>query len=85
MRQAWLPRRRSAPLGRRCAPAVYYNNTDVRLEERPVPPVGPGEMLVRIEASGICGSDVLEWYRVPKAPIVLGHEVAGTWSRSARA
>ena len=57
--------------------AVYYNNSDVRLEERPVPAIGPGEALVHIKASGICGSDVLEWYRVPKAPIVLGHEVAG--------
>ena len=28
-------------------------------------------------ASGICGSDVIEWYRVPKAPIVLGHEATG--------
>jgi L-iditol 2-dehydrogenase len=35
-------------------------------------------MLMRIEASGICGSDVLEWYRIHKAPLVLGHEVAGT-------
>jgi len=57
--------------------AVYYNNADIRVEERAVPTVGPGETLVRIKASGICGSDVLEWYRVPKAPIVLGHEVAG--------
>ena len=57
--------------------AVYYNNHDVRLEERPVPRIGPGEILVKIIASGICGSDVLEWYRVRKAPIVLGHEIAG--------
>lgn len=56
---------------------VYYNNSDVRVEEVPVPEVGPGEVLFRTRASGICGSDVLEWYRVPKAPIVLGHEVAG--------
>lgn len=57
--------------------AVYYNNRDVRLEERPVPPIGPGELLVRVRASGICGSDVMEWYRAQKAPLVLGHEVAG--------
>jgi L-iditol 2-dehydrogenase len=57
--------------------AVYYRNSDVRLEERPVPQIGPGELLVKILASGICGSDVLEWYRMKKAPIVLGHEVAG--------
>lgn len=57
--------------------AVYYDNRDVRIEERPKPAIGPGEILMRIEASGICGSDVAEWYRLPKAPIVLGHEVAG--------
>lgn len=56
---------------------VYYNNSDVRVEEMPVPAIGPGEVLFRTKASGICGSDVLEWYRMPKAPIVLGHEVAG--------
>jgi L-iditol 2-dehydrogenase len=58
--------------------AVYYNNKDVRVEEKPVPAIGPGEALVRIEASGICGSDVMEWYRIKKAPLVLGHEIAGT-------
>lgn len=57
--------------------AMYYNNHDVRLERSPVPSVGPGELLVRIRASGICGSDVMEWYRAQKAPLVLGHEVAG--------
>jgi L-iditol 2-dehydrogenase len=56
---------------------MYYNNRDVRLEEMPVPPIGPGELLVRIEASGICGSDVMEWYRREKVPLVLGHEIAG--------
>ena len=58
--------------------AVYYNNNDVRLEEMPVPAIGPDEMLVRVEASGICGSDVMEWYRILRAPLVLGHEIAGT-------
>ena len=56
--------------------AVYYNNQDVRVEERPVPQIGPGELLMRVEACGICGSDVMEWYRIKKAPLVLGHEVA---------
>jgi L-iditol 2-dehydrogenase len=58
--------------------AVYYSNRDVRLEERPVPAIGRGEMLLRIDWSGICGSDVMEWYRRRRAPLVLGHEVAGT-------
>ena len=56
---------------------MYYNNKDIRIEEIPIPTIGPGEVLVRIEASGICGSDVMEWYRIKKAPLVLGHEIAG--------
>jgi len=57
--------------------AVYHSNNDVRLDERPRPKTGPGELLLRVEASGICGSDVMEWYRMPHAPLVLGHEIAG--------
>ena len=56
---------------------MYYNNRDVRLEEIPTPRIGPGELLVKVLASGICGSDVMEWYRIKKAPRVLGHEIAG--------
>ena len=58
--------------------AMYYNNSDVRVEEMPIPEVGPGELLLKIEASSICGSDVMEWYRIQRAPVVLGHEVAGS-------
>src|SRR4030043_2036660 len=57
--------------------AKYYNNNDIRLEELPTPKIGPGELLVRVRASGICGTDVMEWYRLPKAPRILGHEIAG--------
>jgi L-iditol 2-dehydrogenase len=57
--------------------AMYYNNRDVRLEEMPRPEIGPGELLVKVIASGICGSDVMEWYRIKRAPLVLGHEIAG--------
>ena len=57
--------------------AMYYNNHDVRLEEMAVPEIGPGELLLRVEAGGLCGSDVMEWYRIQRAPTVLGHEVAG--------
>jgi L-iditol 2-dehydrogenase len=57
--------------------AMYYNNKDVRLEEMPTPQIGPGEVLMQVEASGICGTDLLEWYRLHKAPLALGHEVAG--------
>jgi L-iditol 2-dehydrogenase len=55
--------------------AMYYNNRDVRLEELPVPKIGAGELLLRTRASGICGSDLMEWYRIKKAPLVLGHEI----------
>lgn len=56
---------------------MYYNNRDVRVEEMPIPRIGPGELLVKVKASGICGSDLMEWYRVKKAPLVLGHEITG--------
>lgn len=56
---------------------MYYSNRDLRLEELPRPQIGPGELLVRVEASGICGSDVMEWYRAGKVPLVLGHEITG--------
>lgn len=57
--------------------AMYYNNNDVRIEDMPVPTIGDAELLVKVKASGICGSDVMEWYRVKKAPKVLGHEITG--------
>lgn len=57
--------------------AMYYTNDDVRLEEAPVPSIGPGELLMRVMSSGVCGSDVMQWYRAGKTPLVLGHEVAG--------
>src|SRR5256886_4442443 len=56
--------------------AMYYANDDVRIVDVPKPHIGPGEILVHVKASGICGSDVMEWYRKPKAPLVLGHEIA---------
>ncbi len=57
--------------------ARWYNNRDIRVEEMPVPRIGPGELLVRVAACGICGSDVMEWYRIDRAPLVLGHEIGG--------
>ena len=57
--------------------AMWYNNRDVRIEKMPMPQIDPGELLVRVEACGICGSDVMEWYRLDRAPLVLGHEIGG--------
>jgi L-iditol 2-dehydrogenase len=56
---------------------MYYSNRDVRVEEVERPKAGPGELLVKVMASGICGSDVLEWYRIDRVPLVLGHEISG--------
>ncbi|MFH1354660.1 MAG: alcohol dehydrogenase catalytic domain-containing protein [Candidatus Omnitrophota bacterium] len=57
--------------------AMYYRNQDVRLEELPKPQISDDEILMKVKASGICGSDVMEWYRIKKAPLVLGHEATG--------
>ena len=57
--------------------AMYYNNNDVRIEPMPIPTITDDELLVKVKASGICGSDVMQWYREKTAPRVLGHEIAG--------
>ena len=57
--------------------AILYDVNDIRIEERPVPALSAGEVLVRTAASGICTSDVMAWYVKRKAPLVLGHEPAG--------
>lgn len=57
--------------------AVYYNNKDVRIQEMEIPKIGKDELLVKVKKSGICGSDVMEWYRIKKSPLVLGHEIVG--------
>jgi L-iditol 2-dehydrogenase len=57
--------------------AMYYNNNDIRIEEQNIPKISDDEILLKVIASGICGSDVMEWYRVKKAPLVLGHEISG--------
>ncbi|CAN5616765.1 NAD(P)-dependent alcohol dehydrogenase [soil metagenome] len=63
--------------------AARYHDAHRPLElediERPTP--GPGQVLVRVEAAGVCGTELhfLEGLLTPaKSPIVLGHEVAGT-------
>ncbi len=64
--------------------AVLYGPHDVRIEDRPVPRPGPGQLLVEIGATGICGFDVhcYEHGRigdfVVREPMVIGHESAGT-------
>ena len=57
--------------------SMWYNNKDIRMEETPTPKPGPEEILVKIISCGICGSDIVEWYRLPRAPLVQGHEIGG--------
>lgn len=57
--------------------AVYYNNKDIRLQDVPRPQIQEGEILIKVIATGICGTDVMEWYRIKKAPRILGHEISG--------
>jgi L-iditol 2-dehydrogenase len=57
--------------------AVYYNNHDVRIEDRPIPEPKNNEILVKTKACGVCVADTMEWYLTPRAPLTLGHEAAG--------
>lgn len=61
----------------------YLKVNDIRLEQRKIPEPGPGEVRLRINSVGICGSDVHYWTNgaigdfVVRAPMVLGHEASG--------
>jgi L-iditol 2-dehydrogenase len=57
--------------------AVYYKSDDIRVEEQPIPIIGPGEILVKTKACGLCGGETMDWYIEPRAPKVLGHEPTG--------
>lgn len=60
--------------------AALHAVGDLRIEERPIPQPGPGEVLVRIGVCGVCGTDAAEYDRglISTPPVVLGHEFAGT-------
>jgi L-iditol 2-dehydrogenase len=57
--------------------ARWYNNQDIRIEEMPKPAPGPQDILIKVISCGICGSDIVEWYRLPRAPLIPGHEIGG--------
>ena len=57
--------------------SMWYNNKDIRIEEAPTPKPGQKEILVKVISCGICGSDIVEWYRLPRAPLIQGHEIGG--------
>jgi L-idonate 5-dehydrogenase len=62
---------------------ILHSQRDLRIENQTLPPVGPGQVQVRVANGGICGSDLHYFQdggfgvvRV-KEPIILGHEIAG--------
>jgi L-iditol 2-dehydrogenase len=62
--------------------AVYYGPKDMRLEEATTPRIGEDEALVEMKACGVCGSDLMDWYLSSRTPLVLGHEPAGTITKT---
>jgi 2-desacetyl-2-hydroxyethyl bacteriochlorophyllide A dehydrogenase len=65
---------------------VYTRPNEVQLQERPLPDAAAGEVVLKIEAVGICGSDMHAWHGHDprrKPGLVLGHEFVGTVAQSA--
>jgi len=59
--------------------AVYRGKNDLRLEDVPVPEAAAGEMLVRVDACGICPTDLKKIQKgYLEGPRIFGHEIAGT-------
>lgn len=59
--------------------AVYRGVNDIRVETVPVPQIGLGEVLIRVAACGICGTDLKKIHTGShSAPRIFGHETAGT-------
>ena len=57
--------------------AEYHSNQDIRIKKIEKPDISENEILVKMQACGICGTDVMEWYRKKSAPRILGHEMSG--------
>ncbi|MBI4301136.1 MAG: alcohol dehydrogenase catalytic domain-containing protein [Chloroflexi bacterium] len=58
---------------------VFHGPRQMSLEDRPVPQVGPGDILIQVKATAICASDirVYKGEKDARAGVILGHEVAG--------
>src|SRR4029077_19596194 len=67
------------PIPKTMRAGVYREKGIVRVEEVPVPEVRAGEVLIRVAACGICGTDIKKIFqRYVEPPQILGHELAGT-------
>jgi L-iditol 2-dehydrogenase len=56
---------------------VFHAPGDLRVEAVSLPPLGQGDLLLRISACGLCPGEVMDWYVARKAPVPLGHEAVG--------
>ena len=73
------------PLPRTMRAGVYREKGIVRVEEVPVPEVGDGEVLIKVAACGVCGTDIKKiFYGYVAPPQILGHELAGTVAQVGR-
>lgn len=67
------------PIPKTMRAGVYRDKGIVKVEEVPVPEVGNGEVLIKVAACGVCGTDIKKiFYRYVEPPQILGHELAGT-------
>ncbi len=67
------------PIPKTMRAGVYREKGIVRVEEVPVPEVAEGEVLIRVAACGVCGTDIKKIFHAYVAPPqILGHELAGT-------
>ncbi|MDE3109942.1 MAG: alcohol dehydrogenase catalytic domain-containing protein [Acidobacteriota bacterium] len=76
---AQVDSQQTARAPKRMRAGVYRGESRVVVEEVPVPEIGPGEILFRVAACGICGTDIKKiQHGFVKPPQILGHELAGT-------
>jgi L-iditol 2-dehydrogenase len=67
------------PIPKTMRAGVYREKGQVRVEDVPVPEVGSHEVLIKVAACGICGTDIKKIFqRYVEPPQILGHELAGT-------
>jgi len=76
---------KKAPAKETMKAMIFYEKKKMQLEEVPIPEPGDDELLVKVEACGVCGSDIAYYYGISsletpsgKGPLVLGHEFSGT-------
>ncbi|QWT22700.1 galactitol-1-phosphate 5-dehydrogenase [Subtercola sp. PAMC28395] len=69
----------NAPLAGEMTAGVLHDVGDVRIEQVPIPTPGPGDLLVKVAACGVCGSDIprMNFSAPYRLPLICGHEFSG--------